>query len=222
MLWMNRNCWSVYKHTFPNGKVYIGITSCKPERRWQNGYGYNRQTVIRYAIDKYGWENIEHEVLYTNLSKEQASDYERELIYKYKSIDRKYGYNIDLGGYGKDSVSQETKEKISRVLKDYWKEHPKPTGWKQTPEAIERQRASLKGRKPGFGGKIHTKESIEKIRLGNCKTPVRCIETGKVYGNMVIAHEDTGANSTCICEVCKGRRKTAGGYHWEYVSKEVA
>lgn len=32
--------YSVYKHTCPNNKVYIGITSRKPEKRWKNGYGY--------------------------------------------------------------------------------------------------------------------------------------------------------------------------------------
>lgn len=31
----------LYKHTFPNGKVYIGITSrVNPERRWLGGRGY--------------------------------------------------------------------------------------------------------------------------------------------------------------------------------------
>lgn len=28
--------YSVYKHTAPNGKIYIGITSMKPENRWNN------------------------------------------------------------------------------------------------------------------------------------------------------------------------------------------
>lgn len=30
--------WIVYKHTSPVGKVYIGITHQKPEKRWQKGY----------------------------------------------------------------------------------------------------------------------------------------------------------------------------------------
>lgn len=36
--------YSVYKHTAPNGKVYIGITGKDPEKRWLNGGG----TVSRY------------------------------------------------------------------------------------------------------------------------------------------------------------------------------
>lgn len=32
--------WVVYKHTFPNGKVYIGITGQEPYKRWKYGNGY--------------------------------------------------------------------------------------------------------------------------------------------------------------------------------------
>lgn len=32
--------YTVYMHTTPNGKRYIGITAQTVERRWQNGYGY--------------------------------------------------------------------------------------------------------------------------------------------------------------------------------------
>lgn len=32
----------VYKHTCPNGKVYIGITSQKPEHRWKKGKTFKR------------------------------------------------------------------------------------------------------------------------------------------------------------------------------------
>ena len=35
--------YSVYKHTFPNGKVYIGITKQNPLKRWRNGTGYKGQ-----------------------------------------------------------------------------------------------------------------------------------------------------------------------------------
>lgn len=32
--------YTVYKHTSPSGKVYIGITCRKPEYRWNHGKGY--------------------------------------------------------------------------------------------------------------------------------------------------------------------------------------
>lgn len=88
----------VYKHTVPNGKVYIGITGDVPEKRWMSGFGYKTQIYFFRAIVKYGWVNIKHEILYDNLSKEEAETKEIELIDKYKSSDHNFGYNIDLGG----------------------------------------------------------------------------------------------------------------------------
>ena len=46
--------YTVYKHIFPNDKIYIGITCNSPKTRWGNqGYGYKNQLVGR-AIKKYG------------------------------------------------------------------------------------------------------------------------------------------------------------------------
>lgn len=59
--------WCVYEHLFPNGKRYVGITSKPPKTRWENGAGYAKdgQPVMYNAIQKYGWDNIEHNVLFT-------------------------------------------------------------------------------------------------------------------------------------------------------------
>ena len=70
---MEEKRFSVYIHTVKqNNKHYIGITSIKPEYRWgKNGKGYDNQ-VFGKAINKYGWENIEHKVVSTNLKEEDA------------------------------------------------------------------------------------------------------------------------------------------------------
>ena len=71
----------LYKHTSPNGKVYIGITCCKEaELRWYYGFGY-RQNVAFYAdIEKFGWDNIKHEILFKDLTPEEARKKEITLI----------------------------------------------------------------------------------------------------------------------------------------------
>ena len=71
--------WSLYRHITPSGKVYIGITSQKPEYRWNNGNGYlnSRKTRLKSSIIKYGRDNIKHEVLFTNLDEDTAKRFVR-------------------------------------------------------------------------------------------------------------------------------------------------
>jgi group I intron endonuclease len=108
------NDYTVYMHTFPNNKVYIGITCQNTNKRWAYGYGY-RNTLVGNAIQKYGWENAKHEILFENLTKEEAEQKEIELIAYYKSNQRKYGYNIANGGNHKGKCADETKLKISKA-----------------------------------------------------------------------------------------------------------
>ena len=72
--------WIVYKHTFPDGKVYYGITSRDENERWLDGKGYMNQPVVFDAIIKYGWDNIRHEVVETFLTEEEARAAEKSLI----------------------------------------------------------------------------------------------------------------------------------------------
>lgn len=107
------NNYIVYKHICPNNKVYIGITSLKPNIRWNSGYGYSHNILFFRAIKKYGWKNIKHQILYKDLTKEEAEQKEIELIKKYKSNNNKYGYNIENGGNSIGKLSNETKIKLS-------------------------------------------------------------------------------------------------------------
>lgn len=111
--------WTVYKHTAPNGKVYIGITSQKVKNRWNNGNGYRSNKYFTRAIKKYGWENFNHEILFEGLTKKQAGEMEQHLIEKYDCIMPK-GYNKSKGGeYGFSGVhhSVEARQKISEANK---------------------------------------------------------------------------------------------------------
>lgn len=117
--------YTVYKHTSPSGKVYIGITRQDPEARWKGGHGYlhkNKygtygQPGIANAIIKYGWDNFTHEILFTGLSKKEAEEKEIELIAKYKSYDDRFGYNIEFGGHAVGRKSEETKRRMSEAKK---------------------------------------------------------------------------------------------------------
>ena len=115
--------WTVYKHTNKiNGKSYIGITSRKPEDRWgTNGYKYQSQKSKYFcfskAIQKYGWDNFTHEILFTGLTKEDACKKEKELISFYNSK-APFGYNLTDGGEGTSGyeVSEEFKQRRSELV----------------------------------------------------------------------------------------------------------
>ena len=75
--------WSVYKHTSPSGKVYIGIAKDVRHRWRNNGNGYRGSTRIWYAIQKYGWDNFLHEIVAENLTRDEACEMEIALIKKH-------------------------------------------------------------------------------------------------------------------------------------------
>lgn len=92
--------YKVYVHTLPNGKRYVGITKREVENRWKNGHGYKENKRFYNAIVKYGWENIEHNVLYEGLTEEEACEKEKELVALFNSNNENYGYNLTEGGKG--------------------------------------------------------------------------------------------------------------------------
>lgn len=207
--------YTVYMHRFPNKKVYIGITCQEPYKRWLNGKGYPKNQYMTNAIMKYGWKNIEHIILYTELTKEEAEEKEIELIKLFQSNNRLYGYNIEDGGMHRGKTSEETRRKISIGNK----------GKKMSEEAKQKISKALKGRKIGplseerkqknrlaHLGKYHKLET----KMKRAK-PVRCIETGVIYYAIIEAERQTKvARNNIICN-CKGKRKSAGKLHWEYV-----
>lgn len=86
----NNEKYSVYIHTFPNGKRYVG-RSKKPLTRWNNGRGYITNETMYRDIEKYGWNNIEHSIIAENLTLEEANRLERNIIDCYNLVEE--GYN---------------------------------------------------------------------------------------------------------------------------------
>lgn len=109
--------YKVYMHRCPNGKVYVGITSYPPKTRWQGGYGYKQHKRFYQDILKYGWDNIQHLILFEDLSMEQAREKEKELIVKYNSCDENFGYNIKDGG----QIGAKKKENIESKYKNIFR-----------------------------------------------------------------------------------------------------
>ena len=111
--------WCVYIHTNKiNNKKYIGITKNKVYSRWQNGKGYIKfQEVFGRAIQKYGWDNFEHKILFKNLTHEEAKNKEKFLVKYYNTyvnFENSMGYNMTLGG---DNHRIGKNEKMSEARK---------------------------------------------------------------------------------------------------------
>lgn len=71
--------YKVYIHIFPNGKKYVGVCQfCKD--RWNSGLGYCDNKEMYDDIQKYGWENIEHKILFETTSSIDAYKIESMLI----------------------------------------------------------------------------------------------------------------------------------------------
>lgn len=191
--------YTVYMHVFPNNKKYIGITKGNAEKRWANGFGYSSQFVF-YAIVKYGWDNIKHEILFTGLTKKEAEQKEIELIKTYNTTINGEGYNVDNGGSSKGMHSKETREKISESKK----------GRKKSEEEIERLRIAMTPER---------KKKMIEASVAKCAKPVMCVETGVSYRSARQASIDVCVDASSIINCCKKKKryKTAGGYHWKYV-----
>ena len=103
----------IYKHTSPSNKVYIGITSQTPEKRWHGGANYSGQPYFYNAIRKYGWDNFKHDIIRSGLTEEEAKIAERKLIKRYDSRNREFGYNA---GYYPNMRHDAVKDKFRRYL----------------------------------------------------------------------------------------------------------
>ena len=243
--------WTVYRHTcLFNNKVYIGITSRKPEARWgREGNGYQQQHHPHFynAIQKYGWNNFSHDILFTNLTQEEAEAKEIELITLYKANDREYGYNELAGGNCTTNPSLETRKKQSesrrgRIVSKETRQKLREAnlGQKRSDEARQHMSQSAKKRKrfpvsqetkdkigDSNRGKIRNKELVEKMRENAPnKMPVKQYDLqGNFIGEFVSVSEasrNTGVNKSHILECCyqKTNSKSCGGYQWKFSNDE--
>lgn len=92
----------------------------------------------------------------------------------------------------------------------------KQIGKKRTEEAKRKTSESLKA---FYSNEENAKKMADKHRESNRIThgkKVRCVETGKVYDVINDAMKELGIDSRGISAVCKHKRKSAGGYKWEY------
>lgn len=221
----NKKKWIVYIHTNKiNDKKYIGQTSQSLEdRSGSNGIGYKKSPHFWRAIQKYGWDNFEHEVVAFELEKSEANKLEKKLIKEFKTQDSQYGYNLTVGGDGVVGwkPSNEWRKKNSKRNKG---ENNPMYGKHHTEQTKQKQRLAKQGKyngekNPMYGvhrygkdspnyGKVMSNEQKEKIRRArkekysgmnnsNCK-PIFCIELNRIFWGIKQACNEFGFLSSGI------------------------
>lgn len=207
--------WTVYKHTSPSGKVYIGITGRGVRKRWGKGgyyylHGPRRNIYFKRAILKYGWDAIKHEIIQDNISKEEACRLEQHLISQYKETGLCYNM-IDGGQTGVLGLkkSKESRERQSLLMKRNWQLHPERYA----------NRATCKGRKTPIEVRRKRSTPVVQYTLEG--------EIVKEFESIPDAVEATGISGKTIRNCCKGgyycssrgyftNIYSAGGYKWRF------
>ena len=220
----------VYQHKNKiNGKIYIGITSQKPEDRWgSQGCNYKSSPHFYSAIQKYGWDNFEHNILFTELTKEQACLKEQELIKEYNSMNREFGYNSTSGG-DIFIMNEETKQKISQAMMGNQNNlgHPCSEEKKKKISNAQKGREFTEEHKQKLSEAAknrHVPCSEEKkqiLKEKSHKKPVYCEELDKIFESVQECGRQLGIPATNISKLCNGRGKTLKGYHLRYYNDTI-
>lgn len=197
----DRSCiYKIYKLTFPNGMIYIGMT--KQSMRWRLYAGYRHNKNMMTAIAKWGKQNIQKEILVDNLSLEEADLAEIQYIQQYDSTNPKVGYNISRGGI------------------KAWK------GMHHSKESRQKMSISGKGKHSGIHNANFGKTRTDYENEINRKAHQRFMHPVHQFdkqGNYITTFESVSAAARSVntsnrnIRMClTGTSNTACGYKWKY------
>ena len=203
--------YKLYIHKFPNGKVYVGITSQDVKERWRNGEGYKNQLVYR-AILKYGWDAISHQVLLSGMTKEEAEEKEIEFISAFNSNNPEYGYNVSNGGNCSGTLSEEARKKISdaKMGHKFYCNNPEERGEKIS-NAMKRRNAE----RPEIMDKMCS-ASVERCSKAVLQKTVDGQEVA-IWASAAEIERVLGINHMQISRACRKDGKVVCGYLWSFV-----
>lgn len=193
----------IYKITNKeNGKVYIGQTIRELDVRMKEHLRHNK-TYIDRALNKYGIDAFEVEVIDECDNSDELNDKEKYWI-KYYDCICPNGYNLCEGGGQTNGYhhTEEAKQKMSKSKSELYLGENNP-----------------------FYGKKHSDETKEKFKNRNydfAKKKVICIEDNKIFNSVKECAEYYDAIPTHITRVCKHKRKHTKGltfmYYDEYMT----
>ena len=192
-----------------NGKIYIGKTKNIKERIYQHSHiTKNKNTKFGNAIRKYGIDMFDFSILITIYSENSnnldviLNCLERYFIKKYNSFYE--GYNCTLGGDGTINFkhSEETKNRLRhRVVSE---DTRKKIGKAHRGKACHRRLTDK------WRNSVIEAKSIPIKQFSKDGTFI------KQWASITEASLSCKLPKSCISRVCKGERKSCGGFIWKY------
>ncbi len=211
----------IYKVTNKiNDEVYIGATSVSILDRKKDhiknskkGKTYAFQNAIgTYGVDAFKWEQID-----TADSTDELAKKEKEYILKYNS--KEEGYNSDSGGGVQKTVYQYDL-KTRKLIKKYSNLTFAGAVIGLNKQELSSVCLSVNKVCKGF---YWTYDYVDKFIPIDDKRKKKVYQFDlhgilvKGFNSVSNASKETGCNKTSIAKVCRGERKSCGGFYWEFV-----
>lgn len=181
------------------------------------------------AINKYGKDNFLWQVLEDNIPQDKLNEREIYWISFYNTY-LGPGYNETYGGDGGfESCHKWQKEHPIEFKNIQNKAREQAKIWRIKNQERAREN-SLKALEKAHVGWLQwyknnpdkIKDNQKKASLAGAKVKAKkvyCFELDKIFQSISEASRELKIDSTNISRACKGKRKTAGKYHWKYVIK---
>ena len=205
-----KTVYTVYQHrNLKNGKSYVGMTSRKPNERWRSGKGYKNNLKMWNDIQNSDWnKDWKHNIIGQFEDKQEALNIEEMFIWLFDSTNE--GYNTSAYASHSCKHSEETKKKISesKIGITFSEEHKKKIS-----EALSGEKS------PNFGKHFSEEHKKKMSESKGVNGIIQYSKDGKFiaeYPSIMEASRQTGCHHTSICECCKGKLKSAGGFIWKY------
>lgn len=113
-----------------------------------------------------------------------------------------------------DCCKHSYKHKSSNGLHwEYYDENLSEQDYKDILQQLLKEEYENKHHKPS---EEHIKATVERSSI-----PVVCVESGEVFNSIHDACRKYNLSPPNVCNCCKGKKKTAGGFHWKYFDREA-
>ena len=141
----------------------------------------------------------------------------------------------DNPAYGRHITPENSKKMSERLIGN---QYAKGSHWVMSDETKEKISRAMKGKQNCLGRKLSaetkakiaesnrrriisetSKKKMSESHMGKTCRKVLCVETGKVYESIKDASIAVNVDGSTISKCCRGKQKTAGGFHWQYVDE---